>query len=246
VRILLTNDDGIHARGLEALTEAVKDLGEVEVIAPEQEQSAASHSLSLHRPLRVRQHGPGRRSVDGTPADCVYLALHHLLRDARPDLVLSGINHGPNLATDVFYSGTVAAAREAALAGLPAVAFSLVAFKAFDFSHAAAFARRVVQAHQARPLPPGMLLSVNVPQGAPAGATLTSLGRHSYGSDVSEKDDPRGRPYFWIGGTSYGYEKLPGTDVVAVHDERKIAVTPLALDLSHAQGVAALQGWLPG
>lgn len=239
-RVLVCNDDGVNARGIRALAAAVKDLCDLWVIAPEFEQSAASHSLSLHRPLRVKQLEPQWVSIDGTPADCVYLALHHLLKDQRPELVLSGINHGPNLATDVFYSGTVAAAREAALSGLPAIALSLVQFKDHDFTHAAKFARFLVETHRRTPFTKGSLISVNVPAGKPKGFALTRLGRHTYGSDVMEKADPRGRPYFWIGGTSYLHERSSGTDVVAVHDEKQIAVTPLSLDLTHVEALGAL------
>lgn len=243
-RILISNDDGVHAKGLSALAAAVQDLGEVWVVAPEHEQSATSHSLSLYRPLRIRQHGERRFGVDGTPADSVYVAIHHVLKDAKPTLVLSGINHGPNLADDTIYSGTVAAAMEGAILGFPAIAFSLVTRRNFEFEHAAAFARSLVKTALASSLPPRMLLNVNIPAYGPVkGYEVTRLGRHSYGADVIEKEDPRGRKYYWIGGTDYAHVKEPGTDVTAVHDEQKASITPLMLDLTDHRFLAPLETW---
>lgn len=244
-RILISNDDGIHAKGLLALAAAVEGLGELWVVAPESEQSAASHALSLHRPLRIKPQDKERWfAVDGTPADCVYLAINHLMKDARPALVLSGINHGPNLADDVIYSGTVAAAMEGSLLGVPAIAFSLATRRTFEFEHAAQFARALVKTALGGPLPRRMLLNVNIPAYPPlAGYEVTQLGRHSYGADVIEKDDPRGRKYYWIGGTGYEHEKLPGTDVVAVHDHRHVSITPIMLDLTEQAFLGPLRGW---
>jgi 5'-nucleotidase len=244
MRILVSNDDGIHSKGLQALVEAVTPLGEVWVVAPDTEQSAASHALSLHRPLRARQLKDRWFSVDGTPADSVYLAVHHLLKDERPKLVLSGINHGPNLADDVIYSGTVAAAMEGTLLGLPAIAFSLVTRRVFDFEHAARFAASLTKAALASPLPDRTLLNVNVPShGPPTGYEITRLGRHRYTGDVIEKQDPRGRSYFWIGGTGYEHEATPGTDVYAVHDLRRVSITPLQLDLTEPKLIDPLRAW---
>lgn len=243
-RILISNDDGIHAAGLRALADAVAPLGEVWVVAPDKEQSATSHSLSLHNPLRIHKHGERRFSVDGTPADSVYVALTHLLKDARPTLVLSGINHGPNLADDVIYSGTVAAAMEGSILGVPAIAFSLVTRKHFDFTHAAKFAHALVKSALASPLPSRMLLNVNLPAyGEIQGYEVTRLGRHSYGAGVVEKEDPRGRKYYWIGGTDYAHEKEAGTDVTCVHDLRRASVTPLMLDLTHRELMEPLRQW---
>lgn len=236
-RILVSNDDGIHAKGLQALVKAMEPLGEVWVVAPLHEQSATSHSLSLHDPLRIRQVADRQFAIDGTPADCVYVAINHLMKAARPTLVVSGINHGPNLADDVIYSGTVAAAMEGAILGVPAVAFSLVTRKTFVFEHAAEFAHALVKMLIAQQLPPRLLLNVNMPAyGKITGYQVTKAGRHSYGADVIEKEDPRGRKYYWIGGTGYEHVKEPGTDVTAVHDEHLASVTPLMIDLtSHAQ-----------
>ncbi len=243
-RILLSNDDGVSAPGLRALAEAVEPLGEVWVVAPDKEQSATSHSLSLHHPLRVREVAPRWFSVDGTPADSVYVAINHLMKDARPTLVLSGINHGPNLADDVIYSGTVAAAMEGSILGFPSMAFSLVSRRNFDFTHAAVFARSFVQAALTKSLPPRMLLNINLPAyGAIAGYEVTRLGRHSYGADVIEKEDPRGRKYYWIGGTEYAHVNEPGTDVTCVHDHRRASVTPLMLDLTHHAFLEPLREW---
>lgn len=243
-RILISNDDGIHARGLHALAKAVEDLGEVWVVAPEREQSATSHSLSLHHPLRIRKVQERWFAVDGTPADNVYVAINHLMRDARPTLVISGINHGPNLADDVIYSGTVAAAMEGALLNVPAIAFSLATRKHFEFEHAALFARALVKAAVGTTLPRRLLLNVNMPAyGAITGYQVTRLGRHSYGADVVEKEDPRGRKYYWIGGTEYEHVKEAGTDVTCVHDDRMVSISPIMLDLTDTGYLPTLKGW---
>ncbi len=243
-RILISNDDGIHARGLEALVEAVSSLGEVWVVAPQHEQSATSHSLSLYHPLRIRKDGERRFAVDGTPADNVYVAINHLMKGQLPDLVLSGINHGPNLADDVIYSGTVAAAMEGCILGIPAIAFSLATRKTFEFEHAAKFAKSVVRTALSSPLPQRMLLNVNIPSYGPVkGYEVTRLGRHSYGASIIEKEDPRGRKYYWIGGTGYDHVTEEGTDVTVVHDHRKASITPLMLDLTQHEFIKPLQKW---
>lgn len=243
-RILISNDDGIEAVGVRALERALETLGELWVVAPETEQSAASHALSLHRPLRVRQLGPRRHAIDGTPADCVYIAIHHLMRGQRPALVVSGINHGPNLAEDVIYSGTVAAAMEGAILGIPSIAFSLATWTDFEFAHAAQFAASLVKCALASELPNKMLLNVNVPApGAPRGYAITSLGKHSYTGEVIEKTDPRGRKYYWIGGSGYEYESTAGTDCSAVRDLQQVSVTPLKLDFSSSSDIQMLRGW---
>jgi 5'-nucleotidase len=231
--ILVSNDDGHSSAGLCALVAAVETLAEVVVVAPEQEQSAASHAISIHRPLRLREVRPGWYAVDGTPTDCSWLAIHHVLRARRPSLMVAGINHGPNLADDVTYSGTIAAAMEASIFGVPAIAFSLAGRNGFDFGPAARFARSLVAAALARPLPPRLLLNVNVPPGIePDGYVVTRLGKHSYGSGVVEKTDPRGRKYYWIGGNEYQHEDIPGSDCNVVLRERRVSVTPLMLDLT--------------
>lgn len=243
-RILISNDDGIAAEGLRALAAAVGDLGEVWVVAPEREQSATSHSLSLRHPLRIRPVAERTFAVDGTPADSVYVAVNHLMKGARPDLVLAGINHGPNLADDVIYSGTVAAAMEGALLGVPSIAFSLVTRRHFEFAAAAQFARALVRAALGAERPSRMLLNVNIPAYPPlTGYQVTRLGRHSYGADVVEKEDPRGGKYYWIGGTEYAHVQEKGTDVTCVHDERQVSITPLLLDFTDQGLLPTLASW---
>ena len=230
---------------MKALAEAMAGLdGEVWVVAPEMEQSASSHAISIHRPLRIRQVRERWYAVDGTPTDCSYIAINHILKGRRPRLMVSGINHGPNLADDVTYSGTVAAAMEASILGVPAIAFSLVARERFDFGPAARFARALAAAALREDLPPNMLLNVNVPgQGEPRGYEVTRLGKHSYGYDVVENVDPRGRKYYWIGGNEYQHEDIPGSDCNAVLRDRLVSVTPLQLDLTHDELRARVEAW---
>ncbi len=249
MRILVSNDDGVEAPGLRALAEALGPLGEVTVCAPDREQSATSRSISLHRPLRIEQLPPwgeiARWSVDGTPTDAVYIGLNHVLKNRRPDVVASGINRGPNLANDVHYSGTVAAAMEGCVGGLPSFAISQI--KSRDYSHAARFAAQLAKQIGIHGLPPGALLNVNVPPGEPAGAEITRIGKRSYLASVVEKLDPRGRAYYWIGGDEQAHEDVPGSDCNAVFDKRRISVTPLHLDLTQHALVEELKKWdLPG
>ena len=243
-RILVSNDDGYMSDGLRALAAAMEPLGEVWVVAPETEQSAASHAISIHRPLRIRQVRPRWFAVDGTPTDCSYIAVNHLMKDGRPALMVSGINHGPNLADDVTYSGTVAAAMEASILGVPAIAFSLATRRDFDFGPAARFAHAFVAAALRAPMPPNLLLNVNVPAGVePQGYVVTRLGKHSYGFDVLEKEDPRGRKYYWIGGNEYQHEDIPGSDCNAVLREGIVSVTPLHLALTANEMRPLVEKW---
>jgi len=243
-RILVSNDDGYASEGLSALVDAVSPWGEVWVVAPESEQSASAHSISLHRPLRIREVRERWYAVDGTPTDCSYLAINHVLKGRRPDLMVSGINHGPNLADDVTYSGTVAAAMEATLLGVPSIAFSLAGRSRFAFSAAARFAAALTHSALERDPPAGMLLNVNVPAGVETdGYVVTSLGKHSYGSDVIEKVDPRGRKYYWIGGSEYQHEDIPGSDCNVVYREKRVSVTPLQLDLTDRATIDVVAGW---
>jgi 5'-nucleotidase len=237
LRVLLSNDDGVHAPGLAALAAAFP-RDEVWVVAPDREQSAASHAISLHRPLRIVQVGERRFAVDGTPTDAVYLALNHVLRGRPPDVVVSGVNHGPNLGNDVLYSGTVAAAMEGALLGVTAIAVSLAARPPHDFGPAAAFAAGLARSLAAHPRARPVLLNVNVPAGPVRGYRFTRLGVRTYGNEVIEKVDPRGRSYFWIGGDA-SHRDIPLSDCNTVFDEGLVAVTPLRLDLTH-------DGLLPG
>lgn len=252
MRILVSNDDGVEASGLRALAEALLELGEVTVCAPDREQSATSRSISLHRPLRIEQLPPwgpegqiARWSVDGTPTDAVYIGLNHVLKGKAPDVVASGINRGANLANDVHYSGTVAAAMEGCVGGIPSFAISLL--RSRDYSHAARFAAKLARQVGKRGLPRGMLLNVNVPPGEPQGAQVTRIGKRSYLASVVEKLDPRGRAYYWIGGDEQAHEEVPGSDCDAVFDRRLISVTPLHLDLTAHELVEELRRWeLPG
>lgn len=249
MRILISNDDGVEAPGIRALAAALAPLGELWVVAPETEQSGTSHSISLHHPLRLRERGERWYSVDGTPSDSMYLAVNHLLRNKRPDIVVSGINHGANLADDITYSGTVAAALEATMLGLPAIAISLAQRgEPWDFAPAARFARALVEGLATRKLSPGVLLNVNVPRDSD-GETyrVTRQGKRAYGAEVIEKSDPRGRPYYWIGGDELAHEHLPGSDANVVIDEKLISVTPLHLDMTHDLTRSQMLGWvLPG
>ncbi len=240
----MCNDDGYRADGIAALAEAVSSLGEVWVVAPETQQSATSHAISLERPLRLRELGNNRYAVDGTPTDCAHLAINHLLKGRRPDLTLAGINHGPNLANDVAYSGTVAGAMESAILGVPAIAFSLASYRDFDFGPTARFARSLVQrALDDLPEQP-YVLNVNVPAGVELDSySITRLGKHSYGNEVVESTDPRGRPYYWIGGNDYSFEEIPGTDCQVVYGERRVSVTPLHLDLTEEPLLEHLSSW---
>ncbi len=246
VRVLLSNDDGVHAAGLEALLAAFPD-DEVWIVAPDRAQSASSHAISLHRPLRIVEVGPRRFAVDGTPTDAVYLGMNLVLRGRRPDIVLSGVNHGPNLGNDVFYSGTVAAAVEGALLGVHAIAVSLASPPPHDFSHAAAFAatlaRRVLDTDPGAPV----LFNVNVPAGPVRGYRFARLGRRTYGGDVVENVDPRGHKYYWIGGENASFEDVPRSDCNTVFSDGLAAVTPLHLDSTHDALLQQLRSWtLPG
>jgi 5'-nucleotidase len=246
MRVLLSNDDGISADGLEALAEAAAELGEVVVVAPDREQSATSHAISLTRPLRIKKVQPNWYAVDGTPTDCAFLAINHLLKDARPDVLISGINRGANLGDDVTYSGTVAAAMEGTLLGVPSLAVSLIRRDQHEYSHAAAFARDLARVVAKAALPRGTLLNVNVPPGPIKGYAVTRLGKHSYGTEVIEKTDPRGRRYYWIGGDEAQHEDIPGSDCNVTIDQGLVSITPLHLDLTHTSMIDEVKSWKIG
>jgi 5'/3'-nucleotidase len=240
--LLVTNDDGVHAPGLAALRKALDDLGEVYVLAPEREQSACGHALTLHRPLRVERLDERRLAVNGTPSDCVNLGVLGLL-PAPPVLVVSGINDGSNLGDDVTYSGTVSAAMEGTLLGVPSVAVSLAS--GGDLEQAAVVARLVVMRVLVSGLPRKTLLNVNVPAGTVRGIRLTRLGHRVYAGKIVEQTDPRGRSHYWIGAGPPEWENLEGTDMGAVHDGY-VAVTPLHLDLTHHRALVHMQDWPDG
>lgn len=232
--ILLSNDDGIHSDGIMALEKSLQHAGDVYTVAPDREQNSMSHALTLHRPLRVHTVGPRRLAIDGTPTDCVKLALSGLL-PVRPDLVISGINKGPNLGDDILYSGTVSAAMEAVLLGIPAIAVSLATFEGFNFAAAADFTTKLLSYIKANPIPTEMLLNVNVPplpKEQIKGWRITRQGKRHYSETIVERTDPRGKKYYWIGGDQLGFDHHDGTDCVAI-DEGYVSVTPLQVDLTN-------------
>lgn len=240
-RILVTNDDGIHASALHVLVEHLAEAADVWVYAPEGQQSAVGHGVSLHRPLRVTPWRGQWFMVDGTPTDCVMLAVRDLLKP-KPDLVVSGINPGPNLGDDVTYSGTVAGAFEGMLLGLPAIAVSMVHDHPKHAETGARFAVKLAQHVLEHGLPGETMLNVNVPDlsyDALAGVAVTRMGRRDYQDVIEHRVDPRGRSYYWIGGYQPSHVAEPGTDFDAV-EQNKISITPLRRDLTHHAAVDAL------
>ena len=230
-KILVTNDDGIHSQGIIALAEALRDVGDVTVVAPSHEMSAASHSLTLVRPLRIDKINDDHYSVDGTPTDCVTLAMNHILRDDPPDLVVSGINRGGNLGDDVMYSGTVAGALEASIYGLPGIAMSLVQRTNFEYGPAAEFAAELARMVLGNGLPRGTLLNVNVPHGPIRGVRITRQGTKIIKPTIIEGTDPRQRKYYWIGEESLTWNEEEGTDYEALR-LGLVSITPLRTDLT--------------
>ncbi|MFO0751368.1 MAG: 5'/3'-nucleotidase SurE [Myxococcota bacterium] len=252
MRVLVTNDDGVHAPGMAMLADAAREVfSDVTVVAPLTEQSGVSQALSLHRPLRLEDHGDDRWSVDGTPVDAVFVALAHVMKGRRPDLVLSGLNHGPNVGYDIYYSGTVGAAREGLIHGVPSAAFSLSSRAPFDFVAVRPILVEVLRRLREHGLPAETMLNVNVPRVQPdappgwlglhgvRGLVTTTLGRRYYGNEVVHREDPRGRPYFWIGGAWPRMEHIDGTDCEAVR-HGWVSVTPLGLDATHRPGLEHL------
>jgi 5'-nucleotidase len=258
LRILITNDDGVHAEGLLALREALAPLGPVTIVAPDRPRSACGHSITLHKPLRVVEtrlpDGSAAYSTTGTPSDCVSLATLDIMRDAPPELVISGINHGPNLGWDLTYSGTVSAAMEAAITGYQSFAISYAwrlqrvqteegePTPQLDFTAAAAFAAFLTRRLATQPLPPFTMLNVNVPPGSPRGVEVTRQGVRRYPGKVERRIDPTGRAYYWLGGDEPEDRLDPGSDVAAIADHR-ISVTPIQLDLTDYPVLEALSGW---
>ena len=236
-RILVTNDDGIFSEGIKLLAASLQEIAEVVVVAPDREQSATGHALTLTRPLRMQRVQESWYAVDGTPTDCVNLGVLSLLKDKPPDFVVSGINFGLNLGDDVTYSGTVSATFEGNLLGIPAVAFSQEVAEGFSFAPAARFARQLMEVlvGGSLDLPKDLLLNVNLPAGPVQGLSFTRLGRRYYKQSVIENLDPRGRKYYWIAGTPEWREES-GTDYEAITSSR-ISVTPLHLDLTYYPGL---------
>ena len=238
--ILVSNDDGIHSEGIVALAHALKRAGEVYVVAPDRERSAASHSLTLHKPLRVDEIGRKRYAVNGTPTDCINLAVNGIL-PKRPDLVVSGINKGGNLGDDVTYSGTVSAAIEGTLFGIPSFAVSLATKRKFSFEEAAEFSVRLARYVLKRGLPKDTLLNVNIPPARKIkGYRVTRQGKRIYDNAIVEKLDPRGKKYYWIGGDELKWEGDSTTDFYAV-SKKYISITPLHLDMTNYDSLEELK-----
>ena len=240
--ILVTNDDGIRAPGLRALAEALQNLATVTIVAPSHERSAAAQSLTLRQPIYCDQLSEREYSVEGTPADAMILAFHTLLKE-KPDLVVSGVNPGGNLGENVYYSGTVGAAMEAAINGVPGVAIS-VAFrgKDFDFATAARFARKLAPMILKEGLPPGVLLNVNVPQPWNGTVRLTRQSSKITRNQLQPGTDPRGRRYYWLHDQRLANGIDPGTDYAAIRDGA-ISITPLVIDRTHSASLNHLSRW---
>jgi 5'-nucleotidase len=245
MRILLSNDDGYFAPGIEVLARALADLADVTVVAPERDRSGASNSLTLDRPLRLRQAANGFYFVNGTPTDCVHLAVTGML-DHLPDMVVSGINLGANMGDDTIYSGTVAAATEGYLLGVPAIAVSLASHKATHFDTAALVTRRIVERCLFAPPPEPLLLNVNVPDVAPQhlqGIRVTRLGKRHKAEGVVKQVNPRGETVYWIGAAGAAQDAGEGTDFHAV-ENGFASVTPLQIDLTDGTRIGTVQDWL--
>lgn len=249
MRILVTNDDGIHAAGIAALAKELTEIGEVMVAAPDTEKSATSQAITVHQPIRVDRYCGAQPlqgwRIGGTPTDCVKIAVEALMEEP-PDIVVSGINHGPNLGTDVLYSGTVSAAIEGALHGIPAIAVSLDAWQEeYDFTVAAQYARKVVERVSREPIPAHTLLNINVPNLAAQeikGIAVTRLGVRQYENVFEQRQDPRGRHYYWMGGKVAHTENAPDSDIVAVQ-QGYVSITPIQLDLTDESLRQQLQTW---
>lgn len=242
-KILITNDDGYNSPGIVALEAALSEIGDCYVVAPESEQSGASHSLTLARPLRITQRNDRHWTVDGTPTDCVTLAINKILpADDLPTICCSGINHGANLGDDATYSGTVAGALESTILGVPGLAFSLASYRDLDFTESAKVARQVTEKALTDGLPVWTLLNVNVPKGVPAGIRITRQGFKAARPVISEHTDPRGKSYYWIGEIRDGFRAEGGTDFEAI-DEGYVSVTPMRSDLTSHSGIEKLKDW---
>lgn len=245
MRILLSNDDGYFAPGIEHLARVLGDLGDITVVAPERDRSGASNSLTLDRPLSLRRTANGFFHVNGTPTDCVHLAVTGML-DTLPDMVVSGINHGANMGDDTIYSGTVAAATEGYLLGVPAIAVSLVGKSGTHFATAAQIAHQLVARYLAKPVREPMLLNVNVPDVPLAdirGIKVTRLGRRHKAEPVVKATTPRGETVYWVGAAGEAADAGEGTDFHAVANNY-VSVTPLQIDLTHTNQLAVIQDWM--
>jgi len=245
--ILVTNDDGVYAPGILSLADALRTVGEVVVVAPDRERSAASHSLTLNQPLRIDELGKDRYAIDGTPTDCVHLAVNVILEGRKPDLLVSGINRGGNMGQDVTYSGTVWAALEGNLMGIPSFAVSLADDRYSDYRPAARFAERTARWIMENGLPEGAIFNINVPDNPEQDLEkflFTSQGYNRFSENVVRKEDPRGKSYFWIGGERITYSGDTQTDVGAV-TEGYISITPLHADMTNYRELESLKNFHP-
>ncbi len=245
MRILVSNDDGYFAPGIAALAEALREVGDVTVVAPERDRSGASNSLTLDRPLSLRRAANGFYFVNGTPTDCVHLAVTGML-DHQPDMVVSGVNHGANMGDDTIYSGTVAAATEGYLLGVPSIAVSLVSKAATDFSAAARVARDLAERFLRNPFPQPVLLNVNVPDRAYddlRGQRITRLGKRHKAEPVIRSTTPRGETVYWVGAAGGAADAGEGTDFHAVA-EGYVSITPLQIDLTHTGQISTVAEWI--
>lgn len=244
LNILISNDDGVHAQGIHCLADALRDLAQVTIVAPDRNRSGASNSLTLEQPLRVNQIAAQVYSVQGTPTDCVHFALNELMKEDLPDLVLTGVNHGANLGDDVLYSGTVAAAMEGHFLGVQAIAFSLVG--KHHFATAAAIARQLVEQHAINPIPTNRLLNVNVPDVTLAelkGTRVTRLGARHHAEAMIKQQDPRGHDIYWLGPPGKEQDAGEGTDFYAI-EQGFVSVTPLQVDLTAHESITSMDNWL--
>jgi 5'-nucleotidase len=245
LRVLLSNDDGIYAKGLMVLASAIKDMAQIDIVAPDRNRSGASNSLTLNAPVHVRHLEAGKISVEGTPTDCVHLAITGLLAE-MPDMVMTGINDGSNMGDDVWYSGTVAAAMEGRFLGLPAIAISLVGERFEHYETAAVVARQLMGHVLADRLPQSTILNVNVPD-VPyeklQGYEVTRLGRRHRAEPTIRQIDPRGHPIYWVGPAGPEQDAGPGTDFYAINHDR-VSITPLRVDLTHYESFDQIAQWV--
>ena len=246
MRILISNDDGYLAPGIHALAEALESIADITVVAPDRNRSASSHSLTLTRPLRVTSHANGFKSIDGTPSDCVHLAITGLMKDQHPDMVISGINDGANMGDDVLYSGTVAAATEGRFLGYPSIAVSMGSFNPAHFESAGIAVKKLVDILKNKPMKPDTILNVNVPDlpwDQIKGFKATRLGNRHKSEDAVIDKDPRGVDIYWVGPPGPEQDSGEGTDFYAVR-EGYVSVTPLQIDLTRYDSLEDLSGWL--
>lgn len=252
MRVLISNDDGIYSNGIRALAEGLARNNEVYVVAPDRERSATGHSLTLHRPLRLDEvnHLNGTKAAyatDGTPSDCIKIAIGAILKEP-PEVVLSGINHGPNMGSDVLYSGTVSAAMEGAIYNIPSIAVSLADRKPQDFSGAVTFICNLLKMLREVKFPERTLLNINIPPlplSEIAGIEITKLGIRPYNDYFEKRVDPRGKTYYWLAGEAIEEDELPGTDVYAVRNNQ-ISITPVTIHMTNEKMLPELKEWVKG